>query len=184
MELLVDENFGHNQFPVGYRFLPTDEELVTHYLINKVFCNPIPASIFQEMNATEFYSKSPKRSVQFSSGEREWFIFIKENEENVDNEQNETIRRIVGDEQGFWQCNGEEPLYDANGNVLAFKFHLTYFSGCLSKAKKTHWKLDKYRLPIQFYTLHNSKVIKNSPQFQGSIACVHHRLNSGTDRRV
>ncbi|XVF11824.1 hypothetical protein REPUB_Repub08aG0060500 [Reevesia pubescens] len=150
-----DDDFG-DEFPVGYRFVPTDEELVTHYLLNKVFCNPIPASNFQEINATELYSKPPKRSVQLSSGEKEWFFFIHE-DENFDHEQNKRIR-MVGDGLGFWQSNGEKPVFDMNGNALAFKIHLIYFSGCLSKAKKTNWRMDEYRLPIQFYTFHNPKV--------------------------
>ncbi|XVF08995.1 hypothetical protein REPUB_Repub07fG0052000 [Reevesia pubescens] len=149
-----DEDFG-DEFPVGYRFVPTDEELVTHYLINKVICNALPASAFQEINATEFYSKPPKSSVEFSNGEREWFFFIHE-DGDFDNEQSKAIR-IVGNGRGFWRSKGEQPLFDTNGNVLAFKVHLIYFSGCLSKAKKTHWRMDEYRLPIQFYAHHNSK---------------------------
>ncbi|XWS60466.1 hypothetical protein CRYUN_Cryun07bG0038800 [Craigia yunnanensis] len=156
MSMIEDqfEDFG-DQIPVGYRFVPTDEELVTHYLINKVFCNPVPAaSAFEEINATELYNKPPKSSVQFSSGEREWFFFI--HDRNFDDEQNKAIR-MVGDGLGFWRSDEEKPLFDKNGNVLAFKIHLNYFSGCFSKAKKTHWRMVEYRLPIQFYTLHNYK---------------------------
>ncbi|XP_022715890.1 protein CUP-SHAPED COTYLEDON 2-like [Durio zibethinus] len=151
-----DDDFGDQYLPVGYRFVPTDEELVSHYLINRVFCKPVPASVFQEINASELYSQPPKSSVQFSSGEREWFFFIHK-DGNFDDEQHKTLFRMVGDGLGFWRSNGEKPLFDTSGNVVAFKIHLTYFSGCLSKAKKTHWRMDEYRLPIQFYTLHNSK---------------------------
>ena len=57
----LEEDFGE-QLPVGYRFVPTDEELVTHYLINRVFCNTLQPSPFQDINASKLYSKSPKNS--------------------------------------------------------------------------------------------------------------------------
>lgn len=47
------------ELPVGYRFLPTDEELVTHYLMNKAFYKPLPAHVGQDINASELYSKPP-----------------------------------------------------------------------------------------------------------------------------
>ncbi|XVE56842.1 hypothetical protein DITRI_Ditri04bG0043200 [Diplodiscus trichospermus] len=153
------EDFGDHLIPVGYRFLPTDEELVTHYLINKVFCNPLPASVFQDIKATELYTKPPKKLVEFSNGEREWYFFYIE-EENCNKEgccNQKAIRIVVGEGLGFWQSNREIPIFDRDGNVLAFKIHFIYFSGHLSKAKKTHWTLDEYRLSTQFYTLHNSK---------------------------
>ncbi|OMO59295.1 No apical meristem (NAM) protein [Corchorus olitorius] len=147
------EDFGdHDQLPIGYRFVPTDEELVNHYFINKVFCNPLPASTFHEIHATKFYSMPPKSLVEFASDERQWFFFID------DDEKNKGIRR-VGDGVGFWHSNGddEKPILDPNGFVLAFKLHFIYFSGTLSNPKKTHWSMDEYRLPKQFYSLHNLK---------------------------
>ncbi|RVW83352.1 hypothetical protein CK203_038890 [Vitis vinifera] len=30
---------------------------------------------------------------------------------------------------------------------LAFKIYWTYFSGSLRKPKKTHWRMEEYRLP-------------------------------------
>ncbi|XWS47947.1 hypothetical protein CRYUN_Cryun13aG0029800 [Craigia yunnanensis] len=115
MEVL-EEDFGE-QFPVGYRFVPTDEELVTHYLINKVFCNPLPPSAFQDINASKLH-------MQFSGGEREWFFFIHEDgnfdDGNFDNKQNKAIR-MVGDKLGFWRSDGEETLFGAVGSGENYK---------------------------------------------------------------
>lgn len=49
------------QLPVGFRFMPTDKELITHYLMNKVFHRPVPAAeAIQDIDATQFYSTHPK----------------------------------------------------------------------------------------------------------------------------
>ncbi|XP_059274674.1 NAC domain-containing protein 101-like [Lycium ferocissimum] len=135
---------GHDvitQLPTGYRFLPTDEELVKHYLVNKVHYQPFPALLVKDINAKEFYSKSPDTLVKNMCGEGEWYFFIR---------QDEYFRgnigkiRIVGNETGFWQCFGKEfPIYNSEGDVVGFKVNLKYCSG---SAKKSTWTMEKYRL--------------------------------------
>ncbi|KAJ4841427.1 hypothetical protein Tsubulata_009066 [Turnera subulata] len=146
--------------PVGYRFSPTNEELVTYYLMNKVLGNPVPPQdVIQEIDATELYAKPPQNIVTFSSGEREWYFFVHINEDFFD----ESISiRIVGDGIGFWkQTHGpEKPILNSEGNAFAFKFHFTYFSGSGSNPKKTHWKMEEYRLPMEFYTAKKFMVSK------------------------
>ena len=39
----------HNQWPPGFRFFPTDEELVVHYLCKKAASQIIPVSIIVEV---------------------------------------------------------------------------------------------------------------------------------------
>ena len=48
------------EMPVGYRFVPTDEELVKYYLANKVLYKPLPVKIIREIDAHDLYSKHPK----------------------------------------------------------------------------------------------------------------------------
>ncbi|MBA0805802.1 hypothetical protein Gohar_005292, partial [Gossypium harknessii] len=50
----------------------TDVEFVTHYLINKVIYNPFSSFIFQEINATELYTKSPKNSDEPNDEIKTW----------------------------------------------------------------------------------------------------------------
>ncbi|ONI08826.1 hypothetical protein PRUPE_5G203200 [Prunus persica] len=143
------------QLPVGFRFMPTDKELVTHYLMNKVFDRPVPAAeAIQDIDATQFYSTHPKNLVTFSCGEREWFFFIHEDDENCSpSAQGRRNIRVVGNGVGFWKPNGSEnPIHNEDGNVCASKIFLTYFSGSLRKAKKTHWKMVEYHLHSDSHT--------------------------------
>ncbi|KAK8477021.1 hypothetical protein V6N12_001593 [Hibiscus sabdariffa] len=57
VENYLDKDEG---IPVGFRFEPTDEELTAQYLISKVSGDPLSASDFREVEATEFYSQHPK----------------------------------------------------------------------------------------------------------------------------
>ncbi|XP_050225549.1 NAC domain-containing protein 72-like [Mercurialis annua] len=135
-----------SQMPPGYKFLPTDEELITHYLMNKVSdYESLPPHDFEDIDDDELHSKPPSNLVTYSCGEREWYFFIHEGEEFVKRSSN----RIVGDGLGFWRANGQEqPVFNSDGNVFAFKTQFTYFSGSSQKnATKTHWRMEKYRLP-------------------------------------
>eukprot|EP00257_Ricinus_communis_P002976 XP_002514683.2 NAC transcription factor 32 [Ricinus communis] len=142
-----------SKIPPGYRFLPTDEELITDYLMKKVCYEPLPPHVIPEIDDTELHSKAPSSLVTFSCGEREWYFFIHEGEAFPGRHQKEKkskgSSRTVGDGKGFWKANGkEQPICNSDGKVFAFKIHLTYFSGSSpGNARKTHWKMEKYRLP-------------------------------------
>lgn len=45
---------SHPQLPPGFRFHPTDEELVVHYLKRKVQSTPLPVAIIAEIDLYKF----------------------------------------------------------------------------------------------------------------------------------
>lgn len=44
----------HPQLPPGFRFHPTDEELVVHYLKKKIASVPLPVTIIAEIDLYKF----------------------------------------------------------------------------------------------------------------------------------
>ncbi|KAA3454409.1 protein FEZ-like isoform X1 [Gossypium australe] len=133
----------HNQPPVGFRFLRTPEELVKQYLVKKVLGNPLPVSDFLEVEEAEFYTTPPMSSaVHFCSGEREWYFFI-----HKDNNIPNNPIWDVGNNAGSWKLRKTRQIFDTMGNKIAFKFYFVYYS----KLGKTHWKMDEFRLPAEFY---------------------------------
>ncbi|CAL5444971.1 unnamed protein product [Camellia sinensis] len=161
------------QLPIGYRFSPTQEELMTHYLINKVLNTPLPSQIMTEIDAIEFYSKPPNnldlsilKNTFGGGGEgndhdhlsldsnlkplpnptngRDW-CFLIQYDEYFYGERKQI--REVGNGIGFWRSIGiEDPIYNSNGDIYAFKINFSYFSGSIPKAKKTHWRMEQFRI--------------------------------------
>ncbi|KAH6801131.1 hypothetical protein C2S52_001595 [Perilla frutescens var. hirtella] len=77
--------------PPGYRFAPTDEELMTFYLTNKALFNPLPPGAVTQIDANDLYSKPPYAIVDDPRGEtREWYFFIGHNKHGHEHEQEET----------------------------------------------------------------------------------------------
>ncbi|KAK6123099.1 hypothetical protein DH2020_043160 [Rehmannia glutinosa] len=171
--------------PIGWRFQPTDEELLCSYLAKKVGCGPLPAQVIKEIDATEFFSKHPWDLVDSLSKEEnietEWYFFIhgagylhgkmKKN-------------RRVGDENGigYWRSIGkEDPIYDGDGNVYATKIYSTYFlakpNGQIKKLKKTHWKMEELRL-LNFHSTREDD--ENLHEEEWVVA----RITRGNDERL
>ncbi|KAF7819374.1 NAC domain-containing protein 83-like [Senna tora] len=49
---------GGIKLPIGYRFCPTDEELVIHYLKRKVLSHPLPASVIPDFDVFRTHPSS------------------------------------------------------------------------------------------------------------------------------
>nr|GMD41946.1 NAC domain-containing protein 101-like [Ipomoea batatas] len=149
--------------PVGYRFLPTDEELLKHYLIKKVFFRRIPANVIPDIHADELYSKSPKTLVENLDGksEREWYFFIHQDDYFYGKIVKDRMVGINEIQRGFWRSIGEEvPIYNSDGNVFGFKIRFAYFNCSISMAmaKETHWRMQEYRLPWEFIATDDQEV--------------------------
>ncbi|GAU20274.1 hypothetical protein TSUD_337550 [Trifolium subterraneum] len=61
------------QLPPGFRFHPSDAELIVHYLRNKVNSSPLPASFIAEIDLYKYNPwELPSKSL---FGEEEWYFF-------------------------------------------------------------------------------------------------------------
>nr|UBT01672.1 NAC transcription factor 68 [Litchi chinensis] len=162
--------------PAGYKFLPTEEELVIFYLENKVFCKPIPKDVIEEFEHDDIFGKPPRDVVtSFSEGLtvssssskgsiNECFFFLPQYEDFYCGSRD--IFLVVGNGIGFWKSSGDEiALVNINGVIFALKLPLIYYSGRPSEARKTHWRMELYRLPTESYTKHSFKV-----KFPGKIS--------------
>ncbi|CAI9754084.1 unnamed protein product [Fraxinus pennsylvanica] len=116
--------------PIGYRFVPNDEELIECYLMKKVSNGPLPPDVVKDIDAGKLYGKHPKNVVENMCGhEKAWYFFI-----HLDSIEDEKTIRMVGDGIGFWRCVlAEDLIYNSSGDVYAVKTHWTYFQGPLSK---------------------------------------------------
>ncbi|OIT06126.1 PREDICTED: transcription factor JUNGBRUNNEN 1-like [Nicotiana attenuata] len=126
----------------GFRFHPTDEELVGFYLRRKVEKRPINA--LQLIKQIDIYKYDPWDLPQASNtGENEWYYYCKRGRKY----KNSVRPNRVTAGSGFWKATGiDKPIY-SKGEIIGLKKSLVYYRGSAGKGTKTEWMMHEFRLP-------------------------------------
>ncbi|XP_038879890.1 NAC domain-containing protein 83-like [Benincasa hispida] len=154
--------------PPGFRFEPTEEELVFEYLKCKVFSSALPASIIPDINGV--WNLDPWDIPAGGGGvgggdrEEEKYLFSKkaaaeDEQEYVDNNNNNM--GIVGwSRSGYWKARGWEKEIlssDIGVRLVGMKKTLDFYSN----TKKTGWVMHQYRLQLRPHSSHYSAAATN-----------------------
>ncbi|OMO53428.1 No apical meristem (NAM) protein [Corchorus olitorius] len=128
----------------GFRFHPTDEELLSFYLQRKVNKKPIKIKLIEEIDIYKYDPWDlPKPSME---GESESYFYCKRGRKYKN-----SIRpnRVTG--SGFWKATGiDKPVYSHGGDgheCIGLKKTLVYYRGSAGKGTKTDWMMHEFRLP-------------------------------------
>lgn len=142
METATKLNFvkdGVLRLPPGFRFHPTDEELIVQYLKRKVFSCPLPASIIPEFDVC----KSDPWSLPGDSAQERYFFSTKEAKYPNGSRSN----RATG--SGYWKATGIDKQIVAskiNQVVVGMKKTLVFYRGKPPTGSRTDWIMHEYRL--------------------------------------
>lgn len=131
----------HPQLPPGFRFHPTDEELVVHYLKRKAASTPLPVTIIAEVDLYKFDPWELPSKATF--GEQEWYFFSPR-----DRKYPNGARPNRAATSGYWKATGtDKPILTSNGNhKVGVKKALVFYGGKPPKGIKTNWIMHEYRL--------------------------------------
>ncbi|XP_044969407.1 NAC domain-containing protein 48-like [Hordeum vulgare subsp. vulgare] len=127
--------------PPGFRFHPTDEELILHYLRNRAAAAPCPVPIIADVDIYKFDPWDlPSQAVY---GDCEWYFFSPR-----DRKYPNGIRPNRAAGSGYWKATGtDKPIHDAaTGQGVGVKKALVFYKGRPPKGTKTAWIMHEYRL--------------------------------------
>lgn len=132
------------QLPPGFRFHPTDEELVVHYLKKKAASVPLPVSIIAEVDLYKFDPWELPAKASF--GEQEWYFFSPR-----DRKYPNGARPNRAATSGYWKATGtDKPVLTTNSSggtqKVGVKKALVFYGGKPPKGIKTNWIMHEYRL--------------------------------------
>lgn len=126
----------------GFRFHPTDEELVGFYLKRKVQQKPLPIELIKQVDIYKYEPWDLPRPA--ASGEKEWYFYCPR-----DRKYRNSARpnRVTG--AGFWKATGtDRPIYSSDGTkCIGLKKSLVFYRGRAAKGVKTDWMMHEFRLP-------------------------------------
>ncbi|XBI19892.1 hypothetical protein VPH35_061308 [Triticum aestivum] len=128
--------------PPGFRFHPTDDELVVHYLCRKVAGQPQPVPIIAEVDLYKFNPWDlPERAL---FGSREWYFFTPRDRKYPNGSR---PNRSAG--TGYWKATGaDKPVApkESGGRTVGIKKALVFYSGRAPRGVKTDWIMHEYRI--------------------------------------
>ncbi|OWM79070.1 NAC domain-containing protein 90-like [Punica granatum] len=137
-----------NDLP-GFRFFPTEEELVLFYLHNKLNRRSRPdleSLIDRVVPLLDIYEFNPWELPQFAGepcqGDPEqWFFFIPRQESEA---RGGRPKRLTA--SGYWKATGSPGLVYSSGNrIIGVKRTMVFYSGRAPAGRKTEWKMNEYK---------------------------------------
>ncbi|KAJ7981706.1 NAC domain protein [Quillaja saponaria] len=139
----TDSSTGSQQpnLPPGFRFHPTDEELVVHYLKKKAASAPLPVAIIADVDLYKFDPWELPAKATF--GQKEWYFFSPR-----DRKYPNGARPNRAATSGYWKATGtDKPVLSSGGTQkVGVKKALVFYGGKPPKGIKTSWIMHEYRL--------------------------------------
>ncbi|GER53441.1 NAC domain protein [Striga asiatica] len=127
--------------PPGFRFHPTDEELITYYLLKKVLHSNFTCRAIAEvdLNKCEPWHLPGKAKM----GEKEWYFYSLR-----DRKYPTGLRTNRATEAGYWKATGKDrEIYSSKtGLLVGMKKTLVFYTGRAPKGDKTNWVMHEFRL--------------------------------------
>ncbi|CAA2981733.1 NAC domain-containing 90 [Olea europaea subsp. europaea] len=132
------------EMPTGFRFYPTEEELVSFYLHNKL--EETRRDINRVIPLTNVYQLEPwhlpKHSGEVCRGDSEqWFFFVPSQESEVRGGRPSRTTAL-----GYWKATGSPSyVYSSDSKVIGVKKSMVFYIGKAPTGRKTKWKMNEYR---------------------------------------
>nr|XP_043637058.1 NAC domain-containing protein 100-like [Erigeron canadensis] len=153
--------------PPGFRFHPTDEELITHYLCNKVFDNKFCADALGEVDMNRIEPWELPRLAKI--GENEWYFFCLR-----DKKYPTGTRTNRATAKGYWKATGKDKDIFRRKLLVGMKKTLVFYKGRAPKGEKTNWVAHEYRLEGKSF-----QTLPKSATNEWVIIRVFHKNSSG-----
>lgn len=138
MENLTFLKNGVLRLPPGFRFHPTDEELVLQYLMKKALSSPLPAAVIPDADVCRFDPWDLPGDL-----ERERYFFSTREAKYSNGRRS---NRATG--SGYWKATGiDRRIVSSKENrLVGFKKTLVFYTGKPPNGSRTDWVMHEYRL--------------------------------------
>ncbi|TVU15050.1 hypothetical protein EJB05_38552 [Eragrostis curvula] len=128
--------------PPGFRFHPTDEELVDYYLRKKVALKKIDLDVIKDVDLYKIEPWDLQEKCKIGSEEQnDWYFFS-----HKDKKYPTGTRTNRATTAGFWKATGrDKPIYVKNC-LVGMRKTLVFYKGRAPNGQKSDWIMHEYRL--------------------------------------
>ncbi|XP_042023532.1 NAC domain-containing protein 37-like [Salvia splendens] len=144
--------------PPGFRFHPTDEELVGYYLRKKVASQKIDLDVIRDIDLyrIEPWDLQEKCGIGYEE-QKEWYFFS-----HKDKKYPSGTRTNRATMAGFWKATGRDKAVYDRSKLIGMRKTLVFYKGRAPNGQKTDWIMHEYRLDSD---------INSPPQEEGWVVC-------------
>ncbi|KAL0788945.1 hypothetical protein Bca101_005191 [Brassica carinata] len=128
--------------PPGFRFHPTDEELVGYYLRKKVASQKINLDVIRDIDLYKIEPWDLQEQCRIGYEEQnEWYFFS-----HKDKKYPTGTRTNRATMAGFWKATGRDKAVYDKTKLIGMRKTLVFYKGRAPNGKKSDWIIHEYRL--------------------------------------
>ncbi|KAK9275795.1 hypothetical protein L1049_023064 [Liquidambar formosana] len=133
---------GQSQVPPGFRFHPTEEELLHYYLRKKVASETIDLNVIRDvdLNKLEPWDIQEKCKIG-STPQNDWYFFS-----HKDKKYPTGTRTNRATAAGFWKATGRDKVICSSCKRIGMRKTLVFYMGRAPHGQKSDWIMHEYRL--------------------------------------
>ncbi|KAI4387965.1 hypothetical protein MLD38_000347 [Melastoma candidum] len=128
-------------WPPGFRFHPTDEELVLYYLKRKICRRRLRLNIISELDVYKWDPQELPGQSLLKTGDRQWFFFSPR-----DRKYPNAARSNRATRQGYWKATGKDRNISSCSRAVGVKKTLVFYKGRAPHGERTDWVMHEYTL--------------------------------------
>lgn len=125
----------------GFRFHPTDEELVRYYLRRKIIGKPLRFDAISEIDIYKVEPWDLPGMSRLKTRDLEWYFFSV-----LDRKHGNGAKTNRATERGYWKTTGKDRAVHHKSKVVGMKKTLVFHSGRAPKGQRTNWVMHEYKL--------------------------------------
>ncbi|KAJ0966643.1 hypothetical protein J5N97_023560 [Dioscorea zingiberensis] len=125
----------------GFRFHPTDEELVSYYLKRRVLGRDLARDAIAEVDLYKHEPWDLPAMSRLQSRDMEWYFFSP-----LDRKYSNRSRTNRGTAGGYWKTTGKDRPVRHGTRSVGMKKTLVFHSGRAPRGERTNWVMHEYRL--------------------------------------
>ncbi|KAF5774920.1 putative transcription factor NAM family [Helianthus annuus] len=132
--------FSH--VPPGFRFHPTDEELVDYYLRKKVASKRIDLDVIKDVDLYKIEPWDLQELCKLGTEEQnEWYFFSHKDKKYPTGTRTNRATKV-----GFWKATGRDKAIYSKNNLVGMRKTLVFYKGRAPNGQKSDWIMHEYRL--------------------------------------
>ncbi|KAL7157478.1 hypothetical protein ABFS83_02G080200 [Erythranthe nasuta] len=138
----ADDEHEHDVVMPGFRFHPTEEELVEFYLRRKVEGRRFNVELITFL---DLYRYDPWELPALAAiGEKEWYFYVPRDRKYRNGDRPNRVTT-----SGYWKATGADRMIRSENHHrnIGLKKTLVFYSGKAPKGIRTSWIMNEYRLP-------------------------------------